>query len=615
MSLLRYFGRRRVCAASVLMMTVFLGSCELAKNQLTFDRAAEAERQAYRDALSPAPIPEESFEDVPDFQPVLSTPEELRLPSPLVTVSVNQTVSLRDLMFELSDQAGVDLELDPQIRGSIIFTAKERPFNEVVERICEMSGLRYTFKGNVLRVELDRPYVKNYSVDFLNIVRTAESAMTTSVTVGGEDSGGSEEGGSTAPTAEGGSTSTINSTYEGDIWRELQENVEQILSSSDTNISLSTLADPVATVYNPAPPPLPVDPNNPEATLPPGPGQAGQMPASVAPTINVATVAGEPLVPNPPATFSISRQTGMISVFASERQQKLVEKYLNEFRRKASTQVLIEAKILQVDLTDEYATGIDWGSFNLTGLSQLTPRFTSPGLTPAQAAPGFTAIFKPGSDLNVAIQAISRFGTVRALSSPRVTALNNQPAIVNVAQNIVYFRISNDSSTTTTSGTSSTTGGPEATPTSVPEGVLLNVIPVANSDTGEIYLSIRPTITKKVADVVDPSIRLINAALNLQNNIPVIATQEMDSIVRLQSGQMMVMGGLMKDQNTVQDEGIPVVADLPLIGNLFKNHGDKIVKSELVIFLKATIVSGGNADETDRKIYNRFGLDRHPARL
>src|SRR4051812_6773965 len=110
----RHFYRRCGVLLSLFAIVCLVSSCKLAKNQLTYDRASNLDRQDYRDAMAPADVPAEAAAAVPDFQPVLSTPEELRLPSPLVTVSVNQTVSLRDLLFELTEQAGVDLEMDPQ---------------------------------------------------------------------------------------------------------------------------------------------------------------------------------------------------------------------------------------------------------------------------------------------------------------------------------------------------------------------------------------------------------------------------------------------------------------------------------------------------------------------
>ncbi|HYD19379.1 MAG TPA: type II and III secretion system family protein, partial [Patescibacteria group bacterium] len=172
---LRFLRVSIVAAALGLSLT----SCQLAKNQVTFDRAAEAERQNYRDAFAPIPTQANSDVPTPELQPLVSTPAELKMPSPLVTVSVNQTVSLRDLMYQLAEQAEVDLELDPQIHGSLIFTAKDRPFDQVVDRIAEMAGLRYTFENGVLRVELDRPYLKNYDVDFLNVERKGETSIST----------------------------------------------------------------------------------------------------------------------------------------------------------------------------------------------------------------------------------------------------------------------------------------------------------------------------------------------------------------------------------------------------------------------------------------------------
>jgi general secretion pathway protein D len=591
---------------------ILLSSCQLAKNQITYDRSTEMERQQYRDAFAPPPVPKDNAAPTPDFQPVVSTPEDLRLPTPLVTVSVNQTVSLRDLLFELARQAGVDLEMDPQVHGALIFTAKERPFDEVVNRICEMAGLRYKFDNNVLRVELDRPYLKTYQIDYLNVDRKGTSNINTSISL---SSGAGGTG--------GGSASKVDTDFAPDLWKELQVNLQQLLTSSDTYTPLATLSDPVPTAVNPNPVPPPMaDPNAPGAAAPPplpGSPQVAAMPAAAAPVINV-TPASEPVLPNPPATFSLSRQTGVLTVFASERQQRQVQKYLETFRKQATTQVLIEAKVLEVTLTDEYSSGIDWGTFNLTGLSRWTLSMPTPGLNPADAHSVFTGVLEPRKDFNITIDAISRFGTVHALSSPRVTALNNQPAVVNVAKNIVYFYIKPTVTPATQNSNALVTF--DTSTLSVPEGVLLNVLPRANPDTGEIYLSVRPTITKVSDFVTDPTVTLTFAAQGMavpanatDNQIPQVSVQEMDSLVKMRSGQVMVMGGLMKDSNNVTDTGVPVLSDLPMVGNLFKSHGDKVQKSELVILLRAQVVPGSNVDATDRKMYNTFGLDRHPAAM
>lgn len=615
MSSFKVAGRAVGYVMMLGVSAVFLGSCDLAKNQLTYDRSAELDRQDYRDALAPVAPPAEEEAAIPDFEPIVATPEELRLPSPLVTVSVNNTVSLRDLMFELAEQAEVDLELDPQIRGSIIFTAKDRPFDEVVRRISEMAGLRYKFENHVLRVELDRPYLKNYNIDYINVVRTSSSQMKAEIQLG------SSSGSDGSPTSSGGSTADINSQYDTDIWAEIEANIEQILTSSDTYVSLATMADPVATPVSVMPPALPTDPNNPNSVPPPLPGspQVSQMAPGVAPTLSVSSVAGEPLVPSAPATYSLSRQSGIISIFASERQHRAVQKFLDDFRKRTTSQVLIEAKVLQVDLSDEYSTGINWDEIKIGGDFRFDASFDAIPLVPAPSG-GFTAILNTdGGDIAAVATAVSRFGTVRALSSPRVTVLNNQPALVNVAQNNVFFNF--DVQTNEDSDTNNNRVNIDSEQRSTPEGVILTVVPNANPDTGEILLSVRPTISRITSNVEDPTIAFSLAALGLDpataptNAIPEVAVQEMDSVLKLQSGQIAIMGGLMRDANNVQNVSLPVLGDLPYLGNLFKSHTDIVEKSELVVLIRARLITGDNIHDTDRKIYNKFSGDRRPARL
>jgi general secretion pathway protein D len=577
------------------LVTVSLGSCSAAKNQMVFDRPAAKELQDFRAALEPVPLPEETASGAPDFRPIVAVPSDMKLPSPLVTVSVNQTVSLRDLMFELAEQAGVDLELDPQIHGSIIFTAKDRPFNDVVDRICEMAGLSYQFKGNVLRVELDRPYIKNYKVDYMNVSRKSSSSINSNISVSGAG---------TDVSSSAGSSSSISNNSDSGFWRELDDGLRQVLTASDTYASMATQADPVPSSLAMTMPLI--DVNNPNASTTPPPLPT----ATSAPSLNVAQAEFTPPPPNQPATYSISKETGVVSVFASERQHRLVKKFLGELRAVSTVQVLIEAKVLEVSLTDEFSAGIDWGSVKLTGFANVNAGFPS---TPAGSA--FTAVFDLGKGNNVApmINALSSFGTVRALSSPRVTVMNNNPAVVNVSENKVYFTIK--ATTTTTGSPPATTVTYDTTQQSVPEGVLLNVVPSANAGTGEILLAVRPTVSKKIGEVEDPTISLNNPLATVKSLIPEMSVQEIDSIIKIQSGQTLVMGGLMKDQNNVERQGVPLLGEVPLFGALFRSHGDTVRKSELVILLRATIVPGSNADDQDRKIYKEFGLDRRPVRL
>ncbi len=587
-----------------------LTGCSDAENVLKYDRAAEMERDDYREALSSRPAVDMNAMNnaaIPALQPFSATPMELDEPMPMVSISVNQTVPLRDLLFELADQAGFDIEMDPQIQGSIILTARNRPFDEVIDRIADMAGLRYKLADGLLRVQLDRPYHKNYKLDYVNVVRSLESSISLDVSVVSGDG------------ADVGSGASIETSTEADFWTELSANIEQILTSSDNFVSLATLSNPEV---QPVPPTLPLqyDAQGNPVNIDQGATLAVQFPTSPE----------EPALPNVPATYSVNRQSGMISAYASHRQHNELQEYLERLKASITSQVLIEAKILEVSLTDEFAAGINWGaltdSVNITGLSYFDADFALPGLTPPiTAGDGFSATLAPGSDLNLVVDAINRFGTVRALSSPRLTVLNHQAAVLNVVENRVFFEFGVEIERADEAGDDDSIEI-ETEIRSVPEGLVISVLPSIDVETGLITMALRPTVTTVVDTVEDPTPRLAvlvsgladgaeDLLDDLTNQVPELAVQEIDSIVKMQSGQIIVMGGLMRDRNQVSESGVPVISDVPYLGNLFKNKTDLIEKTELVIFLKATLIPGTNLHQTDRELYNKFSQDRRPFKM
>ncbi|MDH5722149.1 MAG: type II and III secretion system family protein, partial [Alphaproteobacteria bacterium] len=170
------------------LVCVSLTGCDLARNYTKPDRAANMEIQDYRDGLAER-LPETDKENtrnkvgIPELQPYVSTSTENISPMPLVSVSVNQSIPIKDVLFELAEQAEYDLELDPNISGSIIFTARNKPFDVVIDRISDIAGLRYEFNKDFLRVELDTPYNKVYKVDYLSFIRNNEGSVSTNVSV------------------------------------------------------------------------------------------------------------------------------------------------------------------------------------------------------------------------------------------------------------------------------------------------------------------------------------------------------------------------------------------------------------------------------------------------
>lgn len=594
---------------------LFSSGCDLTRNYTKIDRTGNKEFQEYRDAMAPRlPEPTEKAADgadagIPDLQSYVASPSDTMKPMPLVSVAVNQTVPLRDVLFELAKQAGYGIELDPHISGSIIFAAQDKPFDYVVQRICDIAGLRYKIEEGTLRVEVDTPYSKTYKIDYLSYIRKNSGSISNNISVV------SGEG------ADTGSMYSASGQSEADFWGELDTNLKQLLGQDASSGNLKTAATPQITAAQPNP--APVDPVVVEGkdgdkkveVQPP----AAVLQVSSLPTADTETGAGtgQENTGSAKAAFALNKQAGLITVYATERQHKLVQDYLREVRRSVAAQVLIEAKVLEVSLEDQYSAGVNWDAlsdiFKSRSLGTMGINFGSYGT----GLNGLTVNYNNG-DLGVMLEALSTFGTVKAISSPRVTVLNNQSAVLNMAANRVYFELKID--TTTADNTSQTTIDSKAK--NVPEGVLINVQPSIDLDNRTISMAIRPTITRIEQRVMDPGVVFAaqQANINLDDfvGVPEVNVQEIDSVVKMNSGQAVLMGGLMKDYNSPTQSGVPVLSEMPVFGALFRSHVDDLTKKELVIFLRATILDGDDStgiDDTDRDLYRKFSDDRRPWKL
>jgi general secretion pathway protein D len=196
-------------------------------------------------------------------------------------------------------------------------------------------------------------------------------------------------------------------------------------------------------------------------------------------------------------------------------------------------------------------------------------------------------------NFNFALKLLESFGDVRVLSSPKISVLNNQTAVMRVTRNLVYFTVKPG-----TAGAVSAGGGTvvapavfETTPNTVPEGLILTVVPQI-SDADTVLLNVRPTITRKVRDIPDP-----NPGLGaIPNLIPEMQTQEIESVMRLQSGHVAVLGGLMQDTMNNVEDTIPGVNQIPGLGQLLAHRRDVNQKTELVIFMRPVVIRDSSID-------------------
>ena len=305
------------------------------------------------------------------------------------------------------------------------------------------------------------------------------------------------------------------------------------------------------------------------------------------------------------APFTSNKSAGIIAVYATEKQHQEVAKYLADVEKYSSAQVLIEAKVIEVTLNKEYKSGINWGR---NGDSN----FSNYGGYIAPASPSsfaITTVFS-GADFTLSIAALEKFGASKTISSPRVNAVNNQKATLNFIDKLVYFQIQQTQSNTSSTGGTTALVASTTTSTKLEEntGVSLEITPSINLRTNEIFMSIKPKLSVFQSWVVDPaSPKDSSGNVTVENRVPVIQSREVETSAKIQSGNVLVIGGLMKDESSNSDSGIPFLGRIPVLGWLFKSMSRSSGVTETVIFIKATIINSGTpVDKIDRDIQKNF---------
>ncbi len=552
---------------------------------------------------------------MPTMSNMLAEPEKQNLiTDKLVSISVNEDTPLKDVIIELARRAEVDIEIDKDISGSIIFIAKDRPFSEVIDRICNMADLSYSYEKGVLKVMRDKPVLKNYKFNLPDLTRSSESSINTTFSVGGSGgassgggggggsgggggggSGGGSSGGAGASGASGSSTTTLTSkSGDGNIWGNITTGVNQLLALDSGNSNSTIAANTSSTAENSGAP---------DANI-------GQASASAT---TVATTGGSGIV-------SVNKNAGIITIMATEKQHKAIKEYLDKVSMELSSQVLIEAKVVEVSLNDVYSTGINWTLLANGGKQTLAAQFGTTAIDTGGG--GWTLTSLPvdlfgGDDQNTlagTIKLLQQFGTTRSLSNPRINALNNQFAVLNFSTSLIYFTLE-EQDTSTTGDNPLSTSSLTTTINSVPVGIVLTLLPSIDLEKNEVLMNVHPTLTRKTGDIQDPGAQIIAAKHNLSNvvsSIPIINTRELDTTLRIKNGEIMAIGGLLENTSTNTDNGLPGASKIPYIGNIFKGVDKNENNIETVILIKATIVPGKGVSVEDEEFYKKFTNSRTP---
>lgn len=299
------------------------------------------------------------------------------------------------------------------------------------------------------------------------------------------------------------------------------------------------------------------------------------------------------------AKIVVDPQSGMVIVRALPNLIRDVQDYLERAELVVQKQVLIEAKILEVSLNEGFESGIRWDTFGAGRNAQVsdTKRDVVASLSSEFLFNKEGGIFGLNFDLQDftgVIEALEKQGDVKVLSSPRITTVNNQKAVIKVGSDEFYVTEIKSNTTTTTTGT---TNSPEIVLTPFFSGIALDVTPQIG-DENEVILHVHPTVT----EVAEQNKRVDLSGDEYNLPLAVSTVRETDSIIKAISGQVVVIGGLMQNQKRVTNAGVPFLRDIPLLGWLFNQKRESMVQSELIILIQPRIVD----EKFNRAEYERI---------
>ena len=494
-------------------------------------------------------------------------------------------VPVQSLLFALARDAKINVDIHPGIEGEVTLNALDQTLPQLLTRISKQVDMRYELDGPNLVVIPDTPFLRNYRIDYVNVARdtTSKVSIATQISTAGAGTGGGS--------GDNNSTTTVSNTSNNRFWQILEKNINDILKEADKLVVKSrsentdqrqSNRDEHAINKSGA-----ANSNQPSG----GPQQQGNASQQASPNQQVSENERA-------ANVIVNAETGLIAVRATGRQHEKVQQFLDIVMSSAKRQVLIEATVIEVQLNNNYQQGINWSSLRTSdtegpNFSQgqvggtALPSGVNPGNSPGVFLFNYLKPLTRLGNISATVQLLESFGKVKVLSSPKISVLNNQTALLKVVDNRVYFTITSTTQAGSVGVAPITTYASELH--TVPVGFVMSVTPqIAESD--EVTLNVRPSISRIVGFVQDPNPALANSVVPVVSSVPIIQTREMESILKVANGQIAVMGGLMQDTvNNLKDE-IPGANKIPLLGDALGYKNETTGKSELVIFLRPIVV-------------------------
>lgn len=531
------------------------------------------------------PVPNTEISNTRDIPAIvtralpLPPPQPIRKPE-IYSVVVTQ-VPAQEILFALARDAKINLDIHPGIAGNITMNALDQTLPQLLDRIARQIDMRYELNGNTLAVMPDSPYLRHYKIDYVNMARDADSAITNSTQVSASIAPATT---STPSLPNNNSSISIRNTSHNHFWETLTQNIKDLLHETDKILpegSSETVVEQKSAISTTGTGTTPTQTGKKSVLRPQG-IETSPNPASLE---EGGTTVTRRSTFREAASVITNAETGLLTVRATRKQHEKVQEFVDRVMNSARRQVLIEATVVEVRLSDQYKQGINWSALQNSGL-QLRQAGTQNLPTASNSGLFILDYLNPTSrlgNLSAQVSLLESFGNVKVLSSPKLSVLNNQTAMLRVVDNLVYFTVKADTTTNQTNSITTYT----TTPNTLPIGFTMSVTPqIDDSDT--VLLNLKPSISRVIGFVNDPNPDL--ARMGVISRIPQTQTREMESVLKIDSQQIAVMGGLMQDQINNLTDAVPGLSRLPVFGNFFTHKNDTSEKTELVIFLRPLVI-------------------------
>jgi len=455
-----------------------------------------------------------------------------------VSIVTNGWVDVRDILRNLSENAGLGLQMAPDVEGRVNVHLEGVTLDRALDALLLPAELGYEVVDGVLVVYKQGMVTRWFTFDYPVTEREGRGEL--EVSAGGSaSSSGSGSSGSSEGGESGSNKSHVTSTATMSVWPEVMESLKIMVFQGLTDIQES---------------------------------EGGEKALAV----NLSDRAGRTLVVNPMAS--------LVMVHAEWSRVRQVEQLLDRLKESLQRQVAIEVRILEVYLNDESQTGIDWNVIFSEG-SEVGMGLTSLG--GENIGDDFFQFSLDSKHVKGVLQAISTRGDLRNVSNPKITTLNNQKAVVRVVTEDVFY-LSTVEPAIVSNGVAS-----EAvinyTPQPFSTGVVLDVTPQVGQDR-VITLNVHPTISNLIGVAESPN----------EDTAPILSVRELDTVGKVRDGNTLVIAGLMSELTTQTRTGVPFLKDLPVLGYLFGKTSDSKTNIELVMLLTPVIMDDESAEEMAR---------------